>query len=173
MLVVSYIIADFHKKDNVISEPIKVHPDQLEDSFDLETATAIIWVTETFKPEQTIAQPAEQDKATGLPATISLCECHQRCEQGGPGHRVRLESRGASPGVAFWLGKHNCEMGDEFFSSSSLQTRSLDMTSIICGAENILVDGIGREGYPNWLVMNQGRVPSTNAEPVAGLNAVV
>ncbi|KAH8431510.1 uncharacterized protein LDX57_009173 [Aspergillus melleus] len=172
--IISMIVAQFYEADNAIPEPIKIPPDQLEESFDLETATAIVFVTENDKPTQTITQPAEQDKATGLPATITtFASATNGASKGDLG--IVLDSTVAAHLQALLSGSEtsSCEVGDDFFSSSSLQTRSLDMTSIICGAENILVDGIGREGYPNWLVMNQGRFPWTNAELVAGRNAVV
>ncbi|RAL02336.1 uncharacterized protein BO80DRAFT_472333 [Aspergillus ibericus CBS 121593] len=163
----------FYKGDKVVPVPIKIPPEQIEDSFDLETATAIIVVTEDAQPAQTITQPPEQDKATGLPATITtFASAGSGTSAGDVG--IQLDSTVAAHLQALLSGSDNsnCEVGANYFASS-LQTRSLDLTSVICGAESILADGIGRDGYPNWLLMNQGRFPWTNAELVAGLNTVV
>ncbi|KAE8395561.1 Spherulation-specific family 4-domain-containing protein [Aspergillus alliaceus] len=174
VLIAALLFPIFYKGDEVVPVPIKIPPEQLEDSFDLETATAIIVVTDNTKPEQTVTQPPEQDRATGLPATITtFASAGNGASAGDVG--IELDSTVAAHLQALLSGSDtsNCEVGAKFFLSSSLWASSLDMTSVICGAEHILADSIGRDGYPNWLLMNQGRFPWTKAEVVAGLNTVV
>ncbi|PYI01181.1 hypothetical protein BO78DRAFT_436345 [Aspergillus sclerotiicarbonarius CBS 121057] len=172
--VIGFLFPIFYKGDKVVPVPIKIPPEQIEDSFDLETATAIVVVTEDATTKQTITQAPEQDRATGLPATITtFASAGNGASAGDVG--ITLDSTVAAYLQALLSGSDtsNCEVGADFFSSSSLRTRSLDLTSVICGAENILAAGIGRDGYPDWLLMNQGRFPWTNAELVAALNTVV
>ncbi|PKX91136.1 uncharacterized protein P174DRAFT_423979 [Aspergillus novofumigatus IBT 16806] len=174
MAIIGFIIAKVYRDDKVVPVPIKIPPAQLEDSFNLETATAIVFITDFSQPEQTITQPPEQDTATGLPATITtFASAGNGASAGDMG--IQLDSTVAAHLQTLLSGSDNsnCDIGADFFSSSSLRSRSLDMASVICGAENILADGIGRDGYPNWLLMNHGNFPWTNAELVAGVNTVV
>ncbi|PKX96890.1 uncharacterized protein P174DRAFT_428394 [Aspergillus novofumigatus IBT 16806] len=66
----------------------------------------------------------------------------------------------------------NCEVGDNFFTPS-LQACQLDLTRVICGAKNVLADGISWDRYADWLLMNPARFPWTNAEVAAVVNTVV
>ncbi|GLA52547.1 hypothetical protein AnigIFM63604_009412 [Aspergillus niger] len=170
--VIAFLIAKVYQEDKVVPVPIKMPPEQLEDSFDLETATAIVFVTEDNNSGQTITQAPEQDRATGSPAMFTtFASAGNGASTGDMG--IELDSKTAEHIQALLSGSDNsnCDVGADFFPSS-LRARSLDM-DIICGAQNILADGIGRDGYPNWLLMNQRRFPWTNAEVVAGLNTVV
>ncbi|PYH68086.1 uncharacterized protein BO88DRAFT_426729 [Aspergillus vadensis CBS 113365] len=175
VLIAALLFSIFYKGDKVVPVPIKILPEQLEDSFDLETATAIVVVTNDGSSEPTVTPPPEQDKATGLPATFTtFASAVNGASKGDLG--IQLD-----PSVATHLqtllsdsDSSECDVGTDFFSASSIQSRtSLDMASVICGAENIFSDNVGRDGYAGWLLMNQGRFPWTNAEVVAGLNTVV
>ncbi|EAW24040.1 uncharacterized protein NFIA_036120 [Aspergillus fischeri NRRL 181] len=169
--VIGFIIAKVYQSDKVIPVPIKIPPEQLEDSFNMETATAIVFIMDDGQPAQTITQPPEQDRATGLPATTTtFASAGNGASAGDVG--IELDSTVAAHLQALLSGSDNsnCDVGADFFPSSSLRAPSLDMASVICGAENILADGIGRDGYPDWLLMNQGGFPWTN---VAGVKTVV
>ncbi|KAF7184442.1 hypothetical protein CNMCM7691_005262 [Aspergillus felis] len=102
----------------------------------------------------------KQDRVTGLPAIITtFVSAGNSISAGDVG--IELDSTVAAHLQALLSGSDNsnCDVGADFFPSSSLRTHSLDMASVICGAENVLADGIGRDGYPDWLLMNQGGFP--------------
>lgn len=63
--IAAFLYPLFYEKDEQrIPEPLKIPPAQLEESFELETATAIVVVTEST-PQITVTAPPDQDKATG------------------------------------------------------------------------------------------------------------
>lgn len=68
---------------------------------------------------------------------------------------------------------NNCDVGDDFFNSNTIHTRDLSMSSVTCGAQNILADGINGNGFPDWLLMAPTQLPWTNAEVVAGVQTVI
>ncbi|KAL3428575.1 Spherulation-specific family 4-domain-containing protein, partial [Aspergillus tetrazonus] len=68
---------------------------------------------------------------------------------------------------------NNCDIGDDFFNSGTIHTRDLGLSTVTCGAQNILADAIDHDGFPNWLLMNPARLPWTNAEVVAAVNTVI
>jgi hypothetical protein len=65
VLLAGLLFPIFYKGDHTVPVPIKIPPEQLEESFDLETATAIIIVTDDNMSGMAITQPPEQAKATG------------------------------------------------------------------------------------------------------------
>ncbi|RAK90770.1 hypothetical protein BO79DRAFT_215772 [Aspergillus costaricaensis CBS 115574] len=171
--VLGFLIAKVYQEDKVVPVPIKIPPEQLEDSFDLETATAIVFVTDDNSSGQTITQAPEQDRATGWPASFTtFASAGNGASAGDMGIELDAKTAAHLQALLSRSDTSNCDLGSDFFPSSTLRARSLDM-DIICGAQNILADGIGRDGYPNWLLMNQRRFPWTDAEVVAGLNTVV
>ncbi|KAF7136979.1 hypothetical protein CNMCM5793_006730 [Aspergillus hiratsukae] len=157
MAIIGFIIAKVYRDDKVVPVPIKIPPAHTGG---------------LFQPGNRYRH--QQDTATGLPATITtFASAGNGASAGDMG--IQLDSTVAAHLQTLLSGSDNsnCDIGADFFSSSSLRSRSLDMASVICGAENILADGIGRDGYPNWLLMNHGNFPWTNAELVAGVNTVV
>ncbi|OOQ91397.1 hypothetical protein PEBR_00513 [Penicillium brasilianum] len=68
---------------------------------------------------------------------------------------------------------NNCDVGDDFFKSNTIHTRGLPMSSVTCGVQNILADGINGDGFPDWLLMAPTPLPWTNAEVVAGVQTVI
>ncbi|KAL3451137.1 Spherulation-specific family 4-domain-containing protein [Aspergillus insuetus] len=148
----------YEKEEHWVSEPLVIPPAQLEDSFDLETATAIVVVTEG-PPGHTVTAPPEQDKATGPPAVITTLAT---AGDGGSAGDVEIQLQ---VDVAHHL--------QSLLSSSDNNNCDVDLNTVTCGAQNILADGINRDGFPNWLLMNPARLPWTNAEVVAAVNTVI
>ena len=65
ILISALLFPLLYEGDRVVPVPIKIPPNHVEDSLELETATAIIVVTDDATPQMTITAPPEQDKATG------------------------------------------------------------------------------------------------------------
>ncbi|KAL3479399.1 Spherulation-specific family 4-domain-containing protein [Aspergillus californicus] len=163
----------YEKETQYIPEPLVTPPAQLEDSFDMETATAIVVVTEG-SPGISVRAPPEQDKATGPPAVITTLA--SAAYGGGAGDvEIQLQEDVADH-IQLLLSasdNNNCDVGDDFFNSNTIYTRDLDLSSVACGAQNILAAGIDRDGFPNWLLMNSARFPWTQAEVVTAVNSVI
>lgn len=68
---------------------------------------------------------------------------------------------------------NNCDLGDDFFKPNTTHTRDLPMSSVTCGVQNILADGINGNGFSDWLLMAPTQLPWTNAEVVAGVQTVI
>ncbi|KAJ6038212.1 uncharacterized protein N7446_005026 [Penicillium canescens] len=171
MLIAGLLFPLIYEGDHVVPVPIKIPAEQLEESFELETATAIIIVTDDSTQSMTVTAPPEQNKATGSPATITT---FASAGNGGSKGDVNIKLDAA---VAAHLQKllsssdnSNCDVGDDFFKK--LQSRALDLSNVICGAQNILADGIDRGGFPDWLLMKPTGLPWTSAEVVAAVNTV-
>ncbi|KAB8236641.1 uncharacterized protein BDW43DRAFT_308320 [Aspergillus alliaceus] len=158
--------------EHVVLVPIKLPPKQLEDSIPIETATAIVVVTDNITPQTTVTVPPEQDKVTGSPAMIrTFASSGNGASAGDVG--IELDPAVAAHLQALLAGSNtsNCDLSDEFFNP--IRIRQLDLSNIICGVETILADGIGQGGYPDWLLMNPARLPWTEPEVVAAVNTVV
>ncbi|CEO58389.1 hypothetical protein PMG11_03118 [Penicillium brasilianum] len=54
---------------------------------------------------------------------------------------------------------NNCDVGDDFFKSNTIHRRDLAMSSVTCGAQNILADGINGDGFPDLLLMAPTQLP--------------
>ncbi|KAL4755921.1 uncharacterized protein BDW70DRAFT_164995 [Aspergillus foveolatus] len=156
-----------------VLEPLVIPPAQLEDSFNMETATAIVVVTEGV-PGHTVTAPPELDKATGPPALITTLATAGNGGTAGD-IKIQLQADVAEHLQALLSGSDNsnCDIGNDFFNSNTIHTRDIDLSSVACGAQNILADSIHRDGFPNWLLMNPARLPWTNAEVVAAVNTVI
>ncbi|RDW70549.1 uncharacterized protein DSM5745_08060 [Aspergillus mulundensis] len=163
----------YEKEEQYIPEPLVIPPAKLEDSFNMETATAIVIVTEGGSG-MTVTAPPEQDKATGPPAIITTLAS---AGHGGSAGDVEIQLQAdVADHIKLLLSASdntNCDVGDDFFNSNTIHTRDVDLSSVACGAQNILADGINRDGFPNWLLMNPARFPWTNAEVVAAANTVI
>ncbi|PLB46596.1 hypothetical protein P170DRAFT_498546 [Aspergillus steynii IBT 23096] len=172
-LLVGMVIPLIYEATQILPNHIKIPPNQIEESFELETATAIVIVTDNAKPQGTITQPPEQDKVTGLPATITTFASPTNGANAGdvgidldPTVAAHLQALLSSSDAS------SCDVGD-YLSARSLETRGLDLFSLICNAQRLVVDGVGRGGVGRELVMNHGRLPWTDREIVAAVNTVV
>ncbi|KAL4805129.1 Spherulation-specific family 4-domain-containing protein [Aspergillus unguis] len=161
------------EEEQYIPEPLVIPPARLEDSFNMETATAIVVVTEG-DPGPTVTAPPEQDKATGPSALITTLATAGNGGSAGD-IEIQLQADVAKHLQALLSGSDNgnCDIGDDFFNSNTIHTRDIGLDSVACGAQNILADSIHRDGFPNWLLMNPARLPWTNAEVVAAVHTVI
>ncbi|KAE8348480.1 Spherulation-specific family 4-domain-containing protein [Aspergillus coremiiformis] len=155
ILIFAILFPLVYKGDHVVPVPIKIPPNHVEDSLQLETATAIV-----------------VDKATGSPAVIMIFA--------SAGNSISVGDVGIEldPVVAVYLqallsgsDNRNCVVGEDF--PNSIHVHQLELTNVICGAEIILVDAIGRAGAPDWLYVHRGRMPWTRPEMVVAVNTVV
>ncbi|KAJ5423592.1 hypothetical protein N7491_008808 [Penicillium cf. griseofulvum] len=156
-----------------IPVPLVIPAAHIEDAFNLETATAIVVVTEGGYGV-TVTAPPDQDKAYGPSAVVTTLA--SAAHGGSAGDvEIQLDSDVAKHLQSLLSGSdnNNCDVGDDFFNSNTIHTRDLAMSSVTCGAQNILADGINGDGFPDWLLMAPIQLPWTNAEVVAGVQTVI
>ncbi|KAL4860387.1 hypothetical protein BDV12DRAFT_205127 [Aspergillus spectabilis] len=68
-LIGTILWAVLYQAEQKIPEPLKIPPAQIKDSFNLETASVIVVVTDDITL-MTVTQPPEQDQATGPPRLL-------------------------------------------------------------------------------------------------------
>ncbi|KAJ5389064.1 uncharacterized protein N7496_000132 [Penicillium cataractarum] len=151
ILVAGLVWPIIYHGDHVVPVPINIPPAQIEESFDLETATAIIVVTDDNASPMTVTQPPEQAVATGSPLIITTMASSGNGASVGD-VAIKLDSAEAAHLQALLSGSNNgnCDVGNDFFTPT-LRARQLDQSNIICAGMNVIADGITRDGVQPWL----------------------
>ncbi|KAE8358366.1 Spherulation-specific family 4-domain-containing protein [Aspergillus caelatus] len=171
ILISALLFPLLYEGDRVVPVPIKIPPNHVEDSLELETATAIIVVTDDATPQMTITAPPEQDKATGTPVVITtFASAGNGAMAGDVG--IELDPAVAAHLQALLSGSDtsSCDVGED--TTDSIRARQVGV-DLICGAQIIIADSIGRLGAPDWLLVHGGTMAWVEAEMVAAVNTVV
>ncbi|KAH7398117.1 hypothetical protein BKA64DRAFT_754010 [Cadophora sp. MPI-SDFR-AT-0126] len=151
--------------------PLVIPPTQVWEGLRIEEATEII-VVNTASPT-TITVPPEQGTPTGSPAVLTtFAAVTGNARRGDVG--IKLEPTDALH-VQQLLSRadYTCQVDYEMDDLASMMVRGLSMTDVVCAAQNLLVDGIDREGYADYLNIDQAQLPFTDAALVAARNKVI
>ncbi|KAE8371195.1 Spherulation-specific family 4-domain-containing protein [Aspergillus bertholletiae] len=171
ILIPALLFPLLYEGDCVVPVPIKIPLNHVEDSLELETATAIIVITDDAMSQITITAPPEQDKATGTPVVITtFASAGNGATAGDVG--IELDPAVAAHLQALLSGSDtsSCDVGED--TTDSIRARQVGV-DLIYGAQIIIADSIGWLGVPDWLLVHGGTMAWVEAEMVAAVNTVV